>query len=81
MEIRESAGWTLHASGDMRIESESAARCTYEQYSVEGNLNLDALYKKMCRGALQASLKNAGLWNMDQRFRAFNKCGADIAKH
>jgi acyl transferase domain-containing protein/acyl-CoA synthetase (AMP-forming)/AMP-acid ligase II/acyl carrier protein len=55
----ESAGWTLHASGDMRLEAESIARCTEEQYSIE---EIQARCPRPRGSAeLYASLKNAGL--------------------
>jgi acyl transferase domain-containing protein/acyl-CoA synthetase (AMP-forming)/AMP-acid ligase II/NADPH:quinone reductase-like Zn-dependent oxidoreductase/short-subunit dehydrogenase/acyl carrier protein len=31
----ESAGWTLHASGDMRVEATGAAQCAEEQFSLD----------------------------------------------
>jgi acyl transferase domain-containing protein/acyl-CoA synthetase (AMP-forming)/AMP-acid ligase II/acyl carrier protein len=56
---RESAGWTLHASGDMRLESESIARCTEEQYSID---EIRARCPQSKTGSeLYTSLKNAGL--------------------
>jgi len=51
--------WTLHASGDMRMESPDLARCAEEQFSLEG------IRARCPRGKtaaeLYASLKNAGL--------------------
>jgi acyl transferase domain-containing protein/acyl-CoA synthetase (AMP-forming)/AMP-acid ligase II/acyl carrier protein len=55
----ESAAWTLHASGDMRLEAENIARCAEEQYGVEG---IQARCPRRKSGTeLYASLKNAGL--------------------
>ncbi|HTC64496.1 MAG TPA: SDR family NAD(P)-dependent oxidoreductase [Candidatus Saccharimonadales bacterium] len=55
----DSPAWTLHASGDMRLEAESIARCAEEQYSVEG-IQARCPHRK-CGADLYASLKNAGL--------------------
>jgi len=56
---QKNAGWTLHASGDMRLEAESIVRCTEEQYSIE---EIQARCPRRKSGAeLYASLKNAGL--------------------
>ncbi|HWF12551.1 MAG TPA: SDR family NAD(P)-dependent oxidoreductase [Candidatus Acidoferrales bacterium] len=55
----ESTGWTLHASGDMRLEAASIARCTEAQYSIE---EIQARCPRLKSGTeLYASLKNAGL--------------------
>jgi len=55
----ESAGWTLHASGEMRVEAPDSARCAEEQFS------LDEIRARCGRtvapGDLYASLKAAGL--------------------
>lgn len=56
---QENAGWTLHASGEMRLESDSIARCTEEQYSLN---EIRARCPRRKSGAeLYSSLKNAGL--------------------
>ncbi|HEX3371025.1 MAG TPA: beta-ketoacyl synthase N-terminal-like domain-containing protein, partial [Candidatus Acidoferrales bacterium] len=52
-------GWTLHASGDMRLESESVARCTQEQYGIE---EIQARCpRRKSASELYAALKDAGL--------------------
>ena len=55
----ESAGWTLHASGDLRVEAPDAVRCAEEQFS------LDEIRARCPRTvapeALYSSLKAAGL--------------------
>ncbi len=55
----ESAGWTLHASGDLRVEAFEAARCAEEKFS------LDEIRARCPRTiapeAVYASLKAAGL--------------------
>jgi acyl transferase domain-containing protein/acyl-CoA synthetase (AMP-forming)/AMP-acid ligase II/acyl carrier protein len=56
---QENAGWTLHASGDMRLESENIARCTQEQYSI-GEIQARCPRQKSAV-ELYASLKDAGL--------------------
>ncbi|HEX3377934.1 MAG TPA: SDR family NAD(P)-dependent oxidoreductase, partial [Candidatus Acidoferrales bacterium] len=55
----ESAAWTLHASGDMRLDAESIARCAEEQYSLEGIQ--ERCPRRKCGPELYASLKKAGL--------------------
>ena len=56
---QESAAWTLHASGDMRMEVADLVRCAEEQFS------LDEIRGRCPRtktaAELYASLKNAGL--------------------
>jgi acyl transferase domain-containing protein/acyl-CoA synthetase (AMP-forming)/AMP-acid ligase II/NADP-dependent 3-hydroxy acid dehydrogenase YdfG/acyl carrier protein len=55
----ENAAWTLHASGDMRMEAADFARCAEEQYS------LDEIRARCPRretaAELYKSLRNAGL--------------------
>ena len=55
----EHAGWTLHASGDMRLESDSIARCTQEQYSI-GEIQTRCSRQKSAT-ELYGSLNDAGL--------------------
>ena len=53
------AAWTLHASGDMRMEIPDFARCAEEQFSLD---EIRARCPRRKTGAeLYASLKNAGL--------------------
>ena len=56
---QESAGWTLHVSGDMRVEVPDLARCAEEQF------NLDEIRARCARTTtpeeLYAYLKAAGL--------------------
>jgi NADPH:quinone reductase-like Zn-dependent oxidoreductase/NAD(P)-dependent dehydrogenase (short-subunit alcohol dehydrogenase family)/acyl carrier protein len=55
----EGAGWTLHASGDLRVESPAAGRCAKEQFSLE---EIRARCGRRIDAAeLYASLKDAGL--------------------
>ena len=55
----ENAGWTLHASGDMRMEVADFVRCAEEQFSLD---EIRARCPKRKTAAeLYASLKNAGL--------------------
>jgi NADPH:quinone reductase-like Zn-dependent oxidoreductase/acyl carrier protein len=56
---QENTGWTLHASGDMRLESENIARCTEEQYGI-GEIQARCPRQKTAT-ELYASLKDAGL--------------------
>jgi acyl transferase domain-containing protein/acyl-CoA synthetase (AMP-forming)/AMP-acid ligase II/acyl carrier protein len=55
----ENAAWTLHASGDMRMEVAEFARCTEEQYSLD-EIRARCTQRKTAAD-LYASLKNAGL--------------------
>jgi acyl transferase domain-containing protein/acyl-CoA synthetase (AMP-forming)/AMP-acid ligase II/acyl carrier protein len=55
----DASSWTLHASGDMRMESPDVARCAEEQFSLEG---IRARCPRSKTAAeFYASLKNAGL--------------------
>ena len=55
----ENAAWTLHASGDMRMEVAEFARCTEEQYSLD-EIRARCPQRKTA-AELYESLKNAGL--------------------
>jgi len=55
----ENAAWTLHASGDMRMEVTEFVRCTEEQYSLD-EIRARCPQRKTAE-ELYASLKNAGL--------------------
>jgi myxalamid-type polyketide synthase MxaB len=55
----ENAAWTLHASGDMRMEVAEFARCTEEQYSLD-EIRARCPQRKTS-AELYASLRNAGL--------------------
>ncbi len=56
---QESAAWTLHASGEMRVEAAELVRCAEEQYSLD---EIRARCPRAITAAeLYASLKNAGL--------------------
>jgi len=56
---QENTGWTLHSSGDMRLESENIARCTQEQYSI-GEIQ-ERCPRQKSAAELYASLKDSGL--------------------
>jgi len=55
----ENAAWTLHASGDMRMEVADFVRCAEEQYNLDEIRDRCPLRKTAAE--LYASLKNAGL--------------------
>ena len=55
----ENAAWTLHASGDMRMEVAEFVRCTEEQYSLD-EIRARCPQRKTA-AELYASLRNAGL--------------------
>jgi len=55
----ETAAWTLHASGDMRMEVADFVRCGEEQYSLD-EIRARCPQRKTA-AELYASLKNAGL--------------------
>ncbi len=55
----ESAGWTLHTSGDMRMESADITRCAEEQYSLD-EIRSRCPQRKTA-AELYTYLKNAGL--------------------
>ena len=55
----DSAAWTLHASGDMRMEAPDFGRCAEEQYCLE---EIQARCpRRITSGDLYASLRHAGL--------------------
>jgi acyl transferase domain-containing protein/acyl-CoA synthetase (AMP-forming)/AMP-acid ligase II/NADPH:quinone reductase-like Zn-dependent oxidoreductase/short-subunit dehydrogenase/acyl carrier protein len=53
------AAWTLHASGDMRMQSPESGRCAEEQYSLDEIRSRCSVRRTAAE--LYASLKNAGL--------------------